>query len=333
MASIDIFKKINRNAFNEKLIHRYLFERYYFGTSKQRRDLLPERFHKDQINLIVPEDAKVEDKYRADLTIYFRNRTAGIPVEVKWSSGGFTKINQIDYIKNNDGFLVILGDTIEKQIHGVDIVAIKHDDFSDWIAENISRLSRESLIYQAESKKLADKNQYWVVFLRGGANGAALSNFKRMLETKKTKPFWAFKQDRKALSHVLDMQRGDKLLFIFSSVEHGAMGHSENPDVKINVHRYYLAEIDEPYYMALDEKRGLFFEDMNTKPSINDRKWPHFIDFDIKKSYDKEYVLQFGKQGEFGKAFAFSTNHGGGTPYPISRAQFEKLKDYLNKIK
>ncbi len=333
MAKIDIFKKINRNAFNEKLIHRYLFERYYFGTSKQRRDLLPERFHKNQINLIVPEDAKVEDKYRADLTIYFKNRKAGIPVEVKWSSGGFTKRNQIDYIKNNDGFLVILGDTIEKQIHGVDIIAIKHDDFSDWIAENISRLSRESLIYQAESKKLADKNQYWVVFLRGGVNGAALLNFKRMLEVKSAKPFWAFKQDRKALSHVLDMQRGDKLFFIFSSVEHGAMGHSEKPDVKINVHRYYLTEIVEPYYMALDEKRGLFFEDKDVKPTIGDRKWPHFIDFDIKKFYDKETILPFGKQGEFGKAFAFSTNHGGGTPYPISRAQFEKLKDYLNKIK
>ncbi|MDP8212971.1 MAG: hypothetical protein P9X22_06760 [Candidatus Zapsychrus exili] len=31
MAKLDIFKKINRNAFNEKLIHRYLFERYYLG--------------------------------------------------------------------------------------------------------------------------------------------------------------------------------------------------------------------------------------------------------------------------------------------------------------
>lgn len=330
--SIDIFKKINRNAFNEKLIHRYLFERYYFGTSKQRRDLLPTRFYKDQINLIVPEDAKKEDKYRADLTIYFKNRKAGIPVEVKWSSGGFSKKNQIDYIKNHDGFLVILGDTQEKQIHGIDIISIKHDDFSDWIAENISRLSRESLIYQAESKSLADKNQYWVVFLRGGINGAALNNFKRMLESKPSKPFWAFKQDRKALSYVLDMQRGDKIFFIFSSVEHGAMGHSEKQDVKINVHRYYLAEIVEPYYMALDERRGLFFEDQKTKPTINNRKWPHFIDFDIKKKYDKEEVLPFGKQGELGKAFAFSTNHGGGTPFPLSRAQFEKLKDFFSKL-
>jgi len=329
---MDIFKKINRNAFNEKLIHRYLFERYYFGTPKQRRDLLPERFHKDQINLIVPEDSKKEEKYRADLTIYFKNRSVGIPVEVKWASGGFTKSNQIDYVKRNDGFLVILGDTQDKQVHGIDIVSIKHDDFSDWISENISRLSRESLIYQAESKKLSDKNQYWVVFLRGGVNGAALSNFRRMLGSKSRRPFWAFKQDRKALSHVLDMQRGDKIFFIFSSVENGAMGHSEKPDVKIKVHRYYLAEVVEPYYMALDERRGLFFEDKNVRPKINNRKWPHFIDFDIKKSYEKETALVFGRQGEFGKPFAFSTNHGGGTPYPLSRAQFEKIKDYLRGL-
>ena len=27
-------KKLNRNAFNEKIIHRYLFERLYFGDSE-----------------------------------------------------------------------------------------------------------------------------------------------------------------------------------------------------------------------------------------------------------------------------------------------------------
>ena len=71
MANIDIFKKINRNAFNEKLIHRYLFERYYFGTSQQRKRLLPERLQKYQINLIVPEGSKIDAGYRVDLEIFF----------------------------------------------------------------------------------------------------------------------------------------------------------------------------------------------------------------------------------------------------------------------
>lgn len=327
MSQIDIFKKINRNAFSEKLIHRYLFERYYFGTPSQRRSLLPKRFHKDEINLIVPEDSKSGRGYRADLTIYFKNQQIGVPVEVKWLLGGFTKKNQINYIKKNSGFLVILGDTIETIIQGIEIIQIKHDDFSDWIAENISRLSRESLIYQAESKKLTDVNQYWVVLLRG--NAPAL-NFNRMLASSSVRPFWAFKQDRKALRYILDMQKGDKILFLFGNAIGGAMGYSPDPKVRLKINSYYLCDIVEPYYMVLDKNQGLFFE--KDKRPINKREWPHFIDFNIKKSYKRKESFMFGKQGEYGIAFAHSCNHGGGTPYPLSRAQFEKLKDYLFKL-
>lgn len=327
MSQIDIFKKINRNAFNEKLIHRYLFERYYFGTPNQRRNLLPERFHKDEINLIVPEDSKSGTGYRADLTIYFKNQQTGVPVEVKWLIGGLTKQNQIDYIKDKNGFLVILGDTTEKTIQGIEIVQIRHNDFSDWIAENISRLSRESLIYQAESKKLIDANQYWVVLLRGNAS---VLNFNRMLASSSVRPFWAFKQDRKALKYILDMQKGDKIFFLFGNAIGGAMGYSPNPNVRLKINSYYLCNIVEPYYMVLDENQGLFFE--KDKRPINKREWPHFLDFNIRKSYKGKEPLAFGRQGEYGIAFAHSCNHGGGTPYPLSRAQFEKLKDYLFKL-
>lgn len=99
MAKLDIFKKINRNAFNEKLIHRYLFERFYFGTSQQRKKLLPERLHKYRINLIVPEGSKNEAHYRADLEIFFKNHNNGTPVEVKWHLSDFKKDNQKNYIK------------------------------------------------------------------------------------------------------------------------------------------------------------------------------------------------------------------------------------------
>ena len=37
-------KKINRNAFNEKLIHRYLFDRLYFGDRKVKNNLLPKKY-------------------------------------------------------------------------------------------------------------------------------------------------------------------------------------------------------------------------------------------------------------------------------------------------
>lgn len=332
MSQIDIFKKINRNAFNEKIIHRYLFERYYFGTPNQRRSLLPEKFHKDEINLIVPEGSKSGSGYRADLTIYFKNQRVGVPVEVKWLLGGFTKQNQINYLKEKNGFLVILGDATEKTVQGIEIVQIKHDDFSDWVAENISRLSRETLVYQAGSKKLSETNQYWVVLLRGNAPEL---NFTKMLASSSVRPFWAFKQDRKALKYILDMQKGDKILFLFGNVLGGAMGYSSDPNVRLKINRYYLCDIVEPYYMALDENQGLFFE--KDKKPINKREWPHFLDFNIKKMYPKsnykeKIPLKFGKQGEYGIAFAHSCNHGGGTPYPLSRAQFEKLKDYLFKL-
>lgn len=330
MAKLDIFKKINRNAFNEKLIHRYLFERFYFGTSQQRKKLLPERLHKYRINLIVPEGSKNEAHYRADLEIFFKNHNNGTPVEVKWHLSDFKKDNQKNYIKQENGFVVVLGETNQKTFEGIDVVAIDHDDFADWIADNISRLSRESLIYQAESTNLAGKSQYWVVFLKGAANGPAIRNFDRMQKSKPKNPFWAFRQHAKALPFILDMQKGDKMLFVFASGGN-SMAQPKNPKTEIKVHRYYICNIAEPYYMALDNQRGLFFEDQEGNPQINNRKWPHFVDFEIKKKSRKDFELHFGKQGEFAEAFSNSFNHGGGTPHPLSRAQFETLKDKLLK--
>lgn len=330
MSNLDIFKKINRNAFNEKLIHRYLFERYYFGTPQQRRRLLPERLHRNQINLIVPEGSKKEEKYRVDLEIFFNNQTKGVPVEVKWHLSDFKKDNQKNYIKQQEGFVVVLGETEQKLFEGIDVVTISHDDFGEWITENISRLSRESLIYQAESKSLSVKSQYWLVFLKGGGSGAAVRNFDRMLKEKPKNSFWAFRQNSNALPYILDMQKGDKIVFIFASSGKG-MAQSKNPKAEIKIFRYYICNIVEPYYMTLDNQRGLFFEDQEKKPGINDRKWPHFIDFEIKKKSKKNEVIDFGKQGEFTESFSNSFNHGGGTPYPLTRALFEKLKDKLNK--
>lgn len=326
---MNILKKINRNAFNEKVIHRYLFERYYFGTSKQRRALLPEKYQGENINLIVPEDSAVEDAYRADLTIYFKGLDTGVPVEVKWNAKDLTKDNQIDYLKKMNGFLVILGDFEDIEHNGVDVVKINADDFSDWIGENISRLSRESLIYQAGNSKLTNSNQYWVVFLRGG-KGAAYKNFHRMLGESSARPFWAFKQDRAALKNILEMQKGDTLVFIIGSSKGGGMGHSKSPNKQITVDNYFITKVKEPYYMALDNKQGLFFE-TGVKP-INHRIWPHFIDFDIIKSYTDNEPLDFGKQEEYGEYFANSANYGGGTPVPITRHAFETLKDRLRKI-
>jgi hypothetical protein len=167
--------------------------------------------------------------------------------------------------------------------------------------------------------------------LKGGLNGAAIKNFDRMLKSKPGKSFWAFRQHPKALPFILDMQKGDKLIYIFGKAGK-SMAMPLSPKTEVVIYRYYICNIVEPYYMVLDNQRGLFFEDTQTTPGINNRKWPHFVDFDIKKKCKNTLGLEFGKQADFAKAFSNSFNHGGGTPYPISRAQYEKLKDHLNKI-
>lgn len=192
MSGINVFKKLNRNAFNEKLLHRYLFERYYFGSLKQKKNLLPDKYKSSPINLIVPE--AVQPDYRADLTIYFKDESSvGIPIEVKWDVSDFKKSNQIKYIQENDGFVVVLSKTKKTEVSGIPVIQINHKDFSNWVTENISRLSRETLIYQANSKSLLDQKQNWIVFVEGAKNGSGLTNFKRMLEkTDVTSPFGAF---------------------------------------------------------------------------------------------------------------------------------------------
>ena len=56
-------KKLNRNSFSEKIIHRYLFDRLYFGDKKTKSSLLPKDYNSYKVNLIVPE--KKEKEYRA----------------------------------------------------------------------------------------------------------------------------------------------------------------------------------------------------------------------------------------------------------------------------
>ena len=64
------------------------------------------------------------------------------------------------------------------------------------------RLKRESLIYQANVQDTSQVSQHWLVFLRGGAH----QNWKKMLESSTKKTFWAFRQNRKALRHIFDIQ-------------------------------------------------------------------------------------------------------------------------------
>lgn len=321
-------KTLNRNAFNEKLIHRYLFERLYFGDKKIIKSLLPEKYHKNKINLIAPEESK--GGYRADLIIYFKDIQAGVPVEVKWNTNSSLGTNQLEYLSKNNGILISFEKINASTFKGIDYVSIDHEDFSMWVAENISKLSRECLLYQAQVKAATNGNQMWVVYLRGTAH----ENWDRMLTSFIKKPFWAFKQNSKALKNILDIQKDDMCLFIKGYAKEG-IGMSNNPKLKLEYSGWYLTQVKEPYYMALDEEKGTFFEADN--PSVNDRKWPHFINFEIKDSFDTNEFggkkIVFGNKGELSGVLADSVNYGGGTPAPINNLRWESLIDKLKNQK
>ncbi len=319
-------KELNRNAFNEKLIHRYLIENYYFANKSARNRLLPEAFHQMEINLIVPEESNESDKaYRADLSLYFKNSDKRIPVEVKWSASGLTKYNQIKHLKENNGFVASFQSNVE--IGDIPSVVIKYEDFKDWVASNISKLIRES-ITEKTSGESTRINQTWLVFLRGEK---AKKNFQKMLRKSPNAPFWAFRQDRTALSNILNIQKGDTCVFLFGKGLKQGQGYSDAPEKELLIDQVYVGKVTKPYYMVLDNEKGTFFESDKKLP-INQRTWPHFIDFKIQKIFSGKKTITYGKQGKLGSALAKSTNFGGGTPVSLTQSEYEGLMDKLRLL-
>jgi hypothetical protein len=332
-----VIKKINRNAFNEKLLHRYLLETYYRGNKRTREPLLPERHHTERINLIVPEKHATGESYRADLTIYFKTRPRGIPVEVKWTSEELAKnssSHQVEYLSRRGGFAVVVGDCGEKpekkRIHGklIHVQKIDPDDFQRWVAANISKLARECLLVRHNSA-VENDNQYWIVFLRGPAR----ASFDKMLAKiggRKTH-FWAFKQNQVALRHILDMQKNDRCLFILGSVlERQRLTYERQRTLTVD--SWYLTRIKEPYYMVLGRGQGTFFE-KRTNASLSKRQWPHFMDFEIEDRFKPDSPFLFGKRGDLASVLAQSVNYGGGSPAPVSRILWETCTDKLRLLR
>jgi hypothetical protein len=299
-----------------------LIEQYYFGSVTERNKLLPEKFHNKEINLVVPEDVKGNSGYRADLTIYFKKVPEGVPVEVKWVAEEFNKRNQIDYIKEHHGFLVSFSDDI---IEGVPSIKINIEDFNNWVSSNISKLLRESISEKVKSEENIVPKQYWLIYLRGKG---AEKHFSSILEHPND-GFWAFKQDRRAIKNILNIQKGDTCLFLIAKGYKQNQGYSNKPDVKLFINSFHLCDVKEPHYMALDDKRGLFFE-KGIKP-ISERRWPHFIDFKIKES--KDIFKDYGKQEKLGTKLAQSANFGGGTPVNLNLSEYEELIDKLRQMK
>ncbi len=316
-------KKINRNPFNEKLIHRYYFESLYLENLTYKQKLVPSNLKSkiSKLNLIIPEDTVLFSGYRSDFTIYFKGDNDGIPVEIKWSSKEFKKSNQINALKNKNGFLVSFDEPINNEIPHV---KLDINEFRKWLIKRIDTLWDDSVSEKIKTKVGIGN---WVVVLRGEGS---LKNFHKMIDhcnQKRIPNFWAFKNGKKVMQNLLDLSIEDEIIFIFAKTRgnerSGMIPNSKEP---LEIIEIFYTTIKEPYYM---NRKSTFFEkqrndkrfkntlknrysDLTTLP-INERFWPHFFDFKITDSFQFENKVL--KRNEMSKdlrnKLADSSNYGG----------------------
>ena len=305
-------KTLNRNPFNEKLIHRFYLEAlYFFYTGIKRNNLIPTGLGPEikvsNLKLVVPEDSRNtnESGYRQDFSLYFKDYKKEIPVEIKWTSSDFKDKHQVEYIKNNNGFLVVLYKDSEVE---VPCIVIKPEDFQEWMAKRIFTLTGDSL---ASKGILGESSNKWLVAL----TRKPLENFEKMMEVT-NQYFWSFKNELYVTNQIFNLQKNDKMIFLF--YKSNSRSQKLKKDIShrnINIVGWAEVQITDPYYICLEGEQADFFEPIPT-PNISDRQWVHFIDFDIlnfKFGINKKTEIK----GALNNSLVESHNNGGVlTPIP-----------------
>ena len=311
------------------MIHRYLLETYYLDK-KERKNLVPKRLQgkMSDLNLVVPEDSKSFDGYRADFSLYFKGDKRLFPVEVKWKSSDLKKSNQLQALADNNGFLVSFD---EPTIEGVEYAVINKDHFQNWLIRRVELLFEESLSEKVEIKQGSGK---WIVILR---SKHALGNFSKMegMMGNTSKRFWAFKNSLFVMKNLLNLKKGDEMIFLFIKTTHpegSAMIPSSNNQFKL--YKACFSKITEPYYMELEGDKSTFFEG-NDMPAISERKWPHFFNFDIYEEHNFEpsvFVKRRNMEKDLKTRIANSANQGG-VLESITDLQLQEIKSIIRTIK
>ena len=322
-------KKINRNAFAEKIIHRYLFETYYLDK-KERKNLVPLKLQdkmKD-LNLVVPEDSRFFDGYRADFSLYFKGDKRFYPVEVKWKSSDLKKSNQLKALSRNNGFLVSFD---QPSIDEVDYAVINKDHFQNWLIRRVELLFEESLSEKVEIKQGSGQ---WIIVLR---SSHAYNNFKKMekMMGSTSKRFWAFKNSLFVMKNLLNVKKGDEMIFLFIQTfkpEGSAMIPLSNNDFGLN--KACFTKVTEPYYMELDGEKFTFFEG-DDMPSISERKWPHFFNFEVyeEHNFDSHMLISRKKMEKDLKIRIANSANQGGVLESITDLQVQDIKFIIRTIK
>lgn len=325
------FKEINRNPFNEKLLHRYLLERFYMDTKKINY-LLPEEYRSKKINIVVPESSQIG--YRADFEIYFKEESEPLFIEIKWGESTLKK-EQLDFLQQNKSCLWSLKEFSEKQKEelkqrNIYYDVIKHEDILIWIRQRISKLWQDTLT----NNDISLGNNNWLVVLRGVHTHL---NWKKMLQETNKSRFWAFTNNKLAISSALNMVKGDKIYFLLFQ---GGGGFNNLPIDRKKIKqdfsfKLYECVVSNPHYFSLDNNRGTFFESDQIL-EVSKRRWVHFIDFIILQEHD-EFVVPFSVKNDnpfsnqkLWETIASSTFQGGGSPLLIQEEHLNSMLDWIS---
>lgn len=334
-------KKLNRKAFDERLIHRYLLETLY-GVSGTRRgekickEMFKGKFSPSDVNIVMHEVSR--PGYRVDLEIYHNGSNKPVPLEIKWSDEkDKLKQNQLTYLDKNNGYMVSfipkenLKLAVEERFpnssySNINYSELNIEDFREWMRHRHQALIDDQLRFVGAS---GVKRKNWLISLRAkpGRN-RALQNMKNMLnETNKQKRFWALKNNSVSIKNALSMHEGDRVIFLFYRLtpcnpsERYKISHPPPLETKINIHGYIIGKITTGHHFMINqqnpENKETFFEAVGV--NVGDRKWPHFFDFEIHEICP---VFNGGK--------LLCDNHESFI-WDVSRRQSERLLD-INKL-
>jgi hypothetical protein len=334
-------KQINRNPFNEKIIHRYVLELLYGITGADdlaaRARLLHSSWPRTGINLVVPEASVESDEYRPDFHIYFKSDDKPRPIEIKWLSKDL-KDHQLKHIRDSGGVLIALDR--RDDLSPAESKAIDAAHFEEWLARRARSLWRDSLASFIGVRGEAR----WVVVLHGAAAEGNFDRMKALARKGGEQAFWAFKNNAVAVKAQLGASAGDIVIFLFvttagvktaSGTVEGNRLVVDGDNLGITINRAVLCEIRTPHFMAINGPISTFFE--QGRPSINNRKWPHFINFKILKDSGEENgswpwggALFLEERGSLARPMAESLNHGG-VLQPITTTDYDQIIGFFDQ--
>jgi len=315
-------KTINRKAFQERIIHRYLLEGFYLRSPKVL-SLLPHNLRKMQINAVIPESSEI--RTRPDMKLYFKNRSKPHSIEVKWSTDTNKNERQLKHLEKTNGSLFFLKGEPISNLENVNQQRLDSEDIQKWIRESSARLWLDTLSEYGEP----ESKKSWLLVMRGTYD-YHWNKMKKVSPGKRS--FWAFQNAKSTFDSIFKIGKGDNLYIMFALF--GGTQQAVTKDIKkITYSKFHIEKfkIGEPHYFDESTKQGCIFE-KSTNMSIDKRKYVHFISFE---SSDKGQEKNLNKQqtrkelSTIWDKICWSANHVGGIPVELNTSQANLLEKFF----